>query len=950
MDGLTFLNSYWQFFGVNVKMVKCDAASLTLELKYVSNINIDKCMFGNWTFRQVKQVIIKNSRNSVNKGFSTSLNFHNSSGLIKNITIKDLSFTRMFEGLVIQNNSFINITKSKFVNNTVNYGLIKVFNSSTLEMSDCILLKNHREDVVYNCTTCLPSSCKCPCKNCSLYQNQNVANMYTCGTAISIYDHSMIKVSDLQCKDHRGFISSCISSTDNSVVFIYRAIFSSNIGSTVSLTSNSHLVVVSSYFFNSTTHFEGGTILSKNSTLNISHSTFSHNKGYTGSAFGIQFSAATVNNCTFYNHPQITILLNYTTTLIVNCIFQNNSSPALSGAIYADKFCVLKISNTIFIKNSGPFGAAISVNWYSLLLISNCSFSSNTALYTNSILCPNQNLTLEGEGGAIYISRSVLKAYWSQFSNNSAHFRGGSMYAENSSLFIHDTVFENNTAGSAGGAIVLFRNSSLVIVDSFITNNILLDKTPGGGAGLAIYVNCTVIISSAHLFENKALYGGAIYVATFSKVTISMSSFMTNTDFAIYSTDHCHIHIYNSEFFKNPEGAVVASASCVINVTDTVFNHNTGNRGGSFYVMTSDVSFYNCSFMGNSAFKGGVLFAVDSNIQLIASNLTGNSAINGGVFAISGNLLAVYCIMNNNTAKLDGGVGYLDENSHINITISAFRANSALGNGGVLRIGKSNASVWNSSFEYNWASSSGGVIDLQYSSLINISQTTFFGNKGGDGGVLAAKKNTIVFVPDSKILQNSAVTCRAMAADAALILEISLSQIHKNYASNKAGAFCVHNNSLLILKSSSFKENAGNSDGSIALYASTGYLENCTLIGYHGAITIKTSELILSNTVFLQNISKGDVADIDSKTARVTFINRIYTYQSLMKHGNIMLKSNTTNFKQIAMEKHFLKETTIIHKQSISNLATEETQFASGEIIWLTFFTLYLPEQPPYMK
>ena len=146
MEGLNFVNSYWQFSRVNVWMVKCDAAFLTLELTHLKNVTIENCTFGNWTFRHVKHVMIQNSKSSILKNVSTSLNFYNSSGLIENITINYLNITNMPNGLIIQNNSYIQITQSKFVNNTVSYGLIKVLNSSTLEMRDCTLQKNKAID------------------------------------------------------------------------------------------------------------------------------------------------------------------------------------------------------------------------------------------------------------------------------------------------------------------------------------------------------------------------------------------------------------------------------------------------------------------------------------------------------------------------------------------------------------------------------------------------------------------------------------------------------------------------------------------------------------------------------------------------------------------------------------------------------------------------------------
>ena len=146
MHSLNFLNSYLQFFVVNVWMVKCDVSSTRLEVTNIRNVTIENCTFGNWTFRQVGHVMIKNSRSCILKDFPTSLNFYNSSGLMENINIKNLNLTNMSNGLIIQNSSYIQITQSNFVNNTVSYGLIKVLNSSTLQMSDCTLQKNKAID------------------------------------------------------------------------------------------------------------------------------------------------------------------------------------------------------------------------------------------------------------------------------------------------------------------------------------------------------------------------------------------------------------------------------------------------------------------------------------------------------------------------------------------------------------------------------------------------------------------------------------------------------------------------------------------------------------------------------------------------------------------------------------------------------------------------------------
>ena len=142
MDGLNFLKSCWHFNSVNLKMTNCYAAFLTLDLKYVTNVFIENSIFGNWTFRQVQHIFVKNSSTSYVDGALISLNFYNSSVTMENINIKDVNVTRKFDPIITINKSCVQITKSNFVNNKVNYGIIQILDSSTLEMSDCVVQNN----------------------------------------------------------------------------------------------------------------------------------------------------------------------------------------------------------------------------------------------------------------------------------------------------------------------------------------------------------------------------------------------------------------------------------------------------------------------------------------------------------------------------------------------------------------------------------------------------------------------------------------------------------------------------------------------------------------------------------------------------------------------------------------------------------------------------------------
>ena len=75
MDGLSFLNSHWQINRVNVWMGKCNASSLTLELKYLTNVTVENCTFGNWTFRQSNNSLSKTAKVLFSEIFLQHLTF-----------------------------------------------------------------------------------------------------------------------------------------------------------------------------------------------------------------------------------------------------------------------------------------------------------------------------------------------------------------------------------------------------------------------------------------------------------------------------------------------------------------------------------------------------------------------------------------------------------------------------------------------------------------------------------------------------------------------------------------------------------------------------------------------------------------------------------------------------------------------------------------------------------
>ena len=609
---------------------------------------------------------------------------------MENITIKDVNLARHFDPIIIINKSYVQITKSNFVNNKVDHGIIQVLDSSDLKISDCVVQNNQAKTSI-------------------------------------------------------------------------------------------------------------GAIYAQNSTIYIINTNFYYNKAvHTSGACSLLFSTAVLINCAFwYNSDYAVLLQNHTIASILNCTFQSNSGAWTTGALFINEFSFVNVSHTKFLKNSGPNGGAILATRNSSLLVKKCSFSQNAAVMTNKDIAIPREF-----GGAIFIAASMLKIVQSQFHNNYADSMGGSVFSSNgSTLLISDTLFENNTAGMNGGAIMIDDQSYLTIDNSSLTNNSALE---GSGGGLYMIMNSTAIISSVHFFENKAKTGDAILASDFCRITISNISFISYSGLVIYIQEGVSLRIDHCIFYNNLAGVLLAASSSV-HVTKSVFCQNT--EGTISVQESSNIFITNCSFTDNSAFKGGALKASNSNIKVISSKFIGNSATSGGVFALKGNLLVIDCIMNNNTATADGGVGYLEDRSQISIINSTFNSNLAVGSGGVLWLKNSNASVQNSSFIGNWAKLTGGVFNTQVFSVINISQTICLRNKAGSAGVLDGRTSTKIYIRDSILQQNSAKECGTVVIMNASVLRIILSKVDSNKADMRAGAFCVFNNSLFISKHSLFKGN-----------------------------------------------------------------------------------------------------------------------------------------------
>ena len=279
MDGLKFINSSWQLYFVNVNMINCHTEFLILDIRYSANVTVENSIFGYWTFEQVQEVKIKNCSNSISKGHVTSLNFWRSSGLIENITFKNLKFTGILDGVIVQSNSHIEIRNSYFMNNTVIKGLIKVVNSGILIMSDCTLQRNKARELA--------------------------GAIFAVKSQVYMTNTSFIDNNALQG-------AGALYGTDNSFLLIHTCTFKSNqvpLGSVMEITSkrgyggaiylgnNSQAEVYHVIVTQNMAHIGGAIYVIDDSEFEGQYLNFTQNTATSGSAIYAQSSHVSCKNC-----------------------------------------------------------------------------------------------------------------------------------------------------------------------------------------------------------------------------------------------------------------------------------------------------------------------------------------------------------------------------------------------------------------------------------------------------------------------------------------------------------------------------------------------------------------------------------------------------------------------------------------------------------------------------
>ena len=411
------------------------------------------------------------------------------------------------------------------------------------------------------------------------------------------------------------------------------------------------------------------------------------------------------------------IFVGYGNFYSTNNHYTNNSADGDGGAIYVSGHISSTSDN--YIHNNAGSGGAISVySTFAKIYSTSASnnYTNNSAVYHGGAIYVHAgnvystsdnyiNNHADLYGGAIYVLDSNVNSTSNMYINNSADSDGAAIHVESKSGNIYSTSdhYINNSAVRDGGAIGVYSGGTL-----YSTSNVYLtNRANGNGGAILINSDSDSKINGDNFEQNSAVEGAAIH-KTAGALEIVQSNITGN--FAsgkgtVYTNSGSLSFFARVNFMDNQGSLYVFNSQIEFNTSVVVFENNFGDSGGAITAFLSQISFNKLSTItisNNTATHGGGIFLTQSNLhvyhsiklthnhatdfgggiyayqskiefkpeQTLTSEITSNTASNGGaICVIASNMQITNTNMDifSNSAKVNGGAIYLEQNSKIYI-------------------------------------------------------------------------------------------------------------------------------------------------------------------------------------------------------------------------------------------------------------------------------------------
>ncbi len=587
----------------------------------------------------------------------------------------------------------------------------------------------------------------------------------------------------------------------------------------------------------------------------------------------------------------------------------DNAADSYGGAVFNNGELV--VSDSVFDSNdivnrgsaSVDYGGAAIYNWYDgVLTVSGSNFTNNIKNYKNGDCLVGAVATI----GDATISDSY-------FVNNAGRW-GGAISASGyliagddvNTLTVSGSTFKEN--GGLYGAGIFVAGSDFTVSDCVFDKNTAFgkgDMTPNNNNGAAIVVtdtgkDITGAITGSNFTNNKAQYGGAIYICE-GNIAISDSLFENNSadveggaidiDSAI---NNPVVAVENSKFVNNTPQAIHNFKELHLGIETFTDLQNAIDLVDGILTLDSDIAMTDdeaAGFVNGVAInkniridgKGhtidaknlGRIFSIGEGFTVTLTNATliNGKATEGGAIYNDGSLTLSDVKLSDNAADSYGGAVF--NNGHLVVGNSVFDSNDIV-NRGSASVDYGGAAI------YNWYD---GVLTVSGSNFTNniknykngdrlvgavatigdatISDSYFVNNAGRWGGAISASGyliagddvNTLT-VSDSTFKENGGLYGAGIFV-AGSDFTVSDCVFDKNTAFGKGDMTPNNNNGAAIEVTDTNKAIAGIITGS-------NFTNNKAQYG--GAIDICEGNIKITDSIFVNNSADVEGGAIDINT------------------------------------------------------------------------------------
>ena len=504
----------------------------------------------------------------------------------------------------------------------------------------------------------------------------------------------------------------------------------------------------------------------------------------------------------------------------------DNAADSYGGAVFNNGELV--VSDSVFDSNdivnrgsaSVDYGGAAIYNWYDgILTVSGSNFTNNIKNYKNGDRLVGAVATI----GDATISDSY-------FVNNAGRW-GGAISASGyliagddvNTLTVSGSTFKEN--GGLYGAGIFVAGSDFTVSDCVFDKNTAFGKgnmTPNNNNGAAIVVtdtgkDITGAITGSNFTNNKAQYGGAIYICE-GNIAISDSLFVNNSadveggaidiDSAI---NNPIVTVENSKFVNNTPQAIHNSKELHLGIETFTDLQNAIDLVDGILTLDSDIAMTDdeaAGFVNGVAInkniridgKGhtisaedlGRIFSIGEGFTVTLTNATliNGKATEGGAIYNDGSLTLSDVKLSDNAADSYGGAVF--NNGELVVSDSVFDSNDIV-NRGSASVDYGGAAI------YNW-----------YDGILTVSGSNFTNNiknyKNGDRLVGAITTIGNATVSGSNFVNNSGRWGGAISA---------------------TGAELRKNSSTLTVSNTIFKDNSALYAGAVYIWGSNYNIADC---------------------------------------------------------------------------------------------------------------------------